>query len=612
MIQFILFACLLIQVALSIKLYLLNPHRKLNIYLSLVPGFSVFITILEINIFFTTDIVYANHLYYVYQSMAFFVNIAATLGYVEYIKIYTPTKSKLILKAINASVIITNCLWTVLVIIFGPTGRIFLSAPGQWSIDRYSIGPLFLAHTYASMFWLVVSVAIFIYLLLNAESKKKKCWFGLLAFLQLLLVIGIFSFITSHHNNLSPQADIMVSIPTTIAVFFQVCVLSSFTIFDINPKTIYSDALAATNNWIYVLDKKGNIRYVNDLATQQTGFNAYQLNNGNIENVLEIKNIDSPFTTPLHYLNSFTDANFSEIIIRFKKTGKLLNLQSSHKKLTLPDKTEVFLWVLIDTSQMETLRKQNAVIEATSAELKRAYDDMVFVIDITSHDLKTPLLTLVELAHLVKKESQMPSPNRIEEYLGYIESISQQSLTFSTKMIEFMQVGARQKNKEWNKISQIIRKVRDRMFITIEKSAAQITYEGIQEVYCDPSQLQELLTNFIDNAIKYRSAEVPQIHIKIFEVETMYHFSIKDNGIGIEEDFIPRLFLKYSREKINQAPGTGIGLFICKNIIETNNGEISISNNKPNKGITILFTLAKADDTITNRINRLKAVHKFR
>lgn len=604
MLPFTLFACMTIQIALAIKIYMLNPYRRLNKYLAMIPALYVISTVIEINIYFTTDAVYANQIYHIYQGFAFLPLILSTLGYMEYIRIYTSIKIKKTLWFIEFLVILSNGLSTLIVVFYGPPGRIFLSAPGRWSIDYNSMGFLFFLHTYSSVVWLVLSVCIFIYLTINAESGKKKRWFGTISFFQLLVVTGIVYFIASHSKTMAPQYDMATSIPATILVFLQLWVLSNFTIFDINPKNIYNEVLAATNNWVIVLDKKGSIRYINNIAVEKIEINYYQLIYGNINDVMEVKKTFNTYISPSAYLLGQTETKFSEIVVRFKKTCKSFNLQASQKKIFLPDKTEAILWVLIDTTLMEAMKIQKDIIEATSAKLEKAYNDITFVVNITSHDIRAPLETLVELVDLVLMEDKLPMPNRREEYLGYIAATSLQSLTLYKHMLEYLKNGSNEKKRECINVSYLIRYVKERLITAIEKNGAIITYEGLSEIYCNPEQIRELLANFTDNAIKYRSSNPPLINIEISESETMYHFSVKDNGMGINPLFIPKLFKEYVREGKIETAGTGMGLYLCKKIVEACNGEISINNNV-DKGVIVLFTIGKliGENNINNKLD---------
>ena len=240
------------------------------------------------------------------------------------------------------------------------------------------------------------------------------------------------------------------------------------------------------------------------------------------------------------------------------------------------------------------LKKNNELIAAKEAKLSKAYSDISFVMNLTSHDLKVPLKTIIELALLVKAEQKISGVNRSEEYLDYITSVGKQSLTLTSQLIEYMRVGAVERVLEMCDMHVMLDHIKQRLFYQIDRHFAKIIYTGVSHVFCDAKQIKELLANFIDNSLKYRTNEDPIIEINVSEGKEKYYFFIKDNGIGIEKDFLSQAFSPYTREQKNAADGTGIGLFICKKIIENNNGSISIQNNEIGHGITIQFEISKS------------------
>ena len=595
MLPIVLFACLVIQIGLSLKLLLINPYRKLNIFLSLIPAVSIFSTIIEINLNYITDIKIATKFYQFYQYLAFFPIIFLILSLVEYVKVYTKKYNKRMLTVINISVISINLLWIFLLIIQGPSAKIYLSKPGIWSIARSSLSLLFYCHTTASMLWLIFSIAFFIFLALKATVPQKRFWFRVLSFFQFIMVLGIIYFFTTIiKSSQKVEYDLTATIPITIILLLQLRVLSNFTIFDITPKNIYTDVLASINNWLVVLNEDGRISFVNESILNKTVYKSlFNVINLHIDELLEVKINDIKSDSCWNFLQNSGHIDFSEIVVRFKVSGDTYNLQSSLKKIILPDNSVSFLWVLIDTTSIEALKVNKEIIEANSAQLSKANNEISFIMNITSHDLKVPLKTLIELADLLKYENKIAGINRSEEYLDYITGVSKQALEITTQMIEYMRIGIVEKQPELLVMENIITALKQRLFTQIKKSGAVIYYTGCNTIFCDAYQVNELLANFIDNSIKYRSVNNPIIYIEITETDDKYYFLIKDNGIGIHEDFLPKLFARYRRAGNAEISGSGIGLYLCKKVIESNNGSINIINNVNEAGITVLFDMVK-------------------
>ena len=127
----------------------------------------------------------------------------------------------------------------------------------------------------------------------------------------------------------------------------------------------------------------------------------------------------------------------------------------------------------------------------------------------------------------------------------------------------------------------------------IHDGHALITHDPLPAVLADETQLTQLFQNLVGNAIKYQPAGIPQIHISAIEdVENKWVFSVKDNGLGIDPQYFDRIFGMFQRlHKRDEFAGTGIGLAICKKIVEQHGGSISVES-QPGKGSTFSFGLS--------------------
>ena len=592
MLPYLFFACLIILICLSLKSFLNNPARKLNIYLALIPGIFIFSTIIEIILYYDTDEQHAYYLFWVYQELGCGAITFLLLSIIENIKIYTRDYNTKVLSIIRKGVIYSNLALAIFILFHGPTAKIFLTKANMWDLDLSASKYLFYCHIYFNIFCLVLAKVGFMYLACKADSGKKKCIFVFLAFCEFILLSGIILIILPNKASDNPQYYFIASLPGTLAVLFNVWVLSDFSIFKIPAKNIYEDVITATNNWVLVLDENGKIKFVNNIVVAKSNFAVSTLYNMNIADLFEVLDGAGKNETKNLNLEQFRHT-FSDITLRFKNASIWFNLQLNIKKIILPDNIEAYLCVFIDPEKIDVLISSKAVIEADKEKLNKTHDDLSFIMNMTSHDLKAPLQTIIELVDLIKIESKLTGENRSEEYLNYITSISNQSLQLTSQMIEYMRIGVVDKKMVWSNFHSLLDDVKERLFVQIEKSHAQIDYKGLVNIYGDARQIKELLVNFVDNAIKYRSIADPIIQIEVLEEELQYQFTIKDNGLGIDDKLLPKIFTPSFKKEKRLLPGSGIGLYLCKTIIEANNGVINIQNNLPENGITINFNISK-------------------
>ncbi len=158
-------------------------------------------------------------------------------------------------------------------------------------------------------------------------------------------------------------------------------------------------------------------------------------------------------------------------------------------------------------------------------------------------------------------------------------------------LLEYSQVGTKEANFKSIDCSFVLDKVIGNLQATIEKSNAVITYDKLPSVMADTSQMSSLFQNLISNAIKFRGEEAPRIHISAERKGDEWVFSIRDNGIGIDPKDSERIFVMFQRlHGSADYPGTGIGLAICKRIIERHGGRIWVES-KIGKGSTFYFTI---------------------
>jgi light-regulated signal transduction histidine kinase (bacteriophytochrome) len=226
-----------------------------------------------------------------------------------------------------------------------------------------------------------------------------------------------------------------------------------------------------------------------------------------------------------------------------------------------------------------------------SEELARSNTDLRDFAYVASHDLKKPLQSIEGFAKLLARRYKGKLDAKADEFIEYIGSGVKRMQMLIKDLLEYSQVGAKEKKFKPADCSGVVQKAVGNLQAAIEESNAVVTYDGLPTVMVDTPQMISLFQNLIDNAIKFRGEEAPRVHISAERKGDEWVFSIRDNGIGIEPKDSERIFGMFQRlHGSTDYPGTGIGLAICKKIIERHGGRIWVES-EAGKGSTFYFTM---------------------
>lgn len=247
-------------------------------------------------------------------------------------------------------------------------------------------------------------------------------------------------------------------------------------------------------------------------------------------------------------------------------------------------------------AQLE-LHRQNIRLQQTETALMQANAILKSFAYSASHDLKQPLRTIMSFAQLMERRYKTDLDEEGKTYLNYIIGGVQNMQALIKGLLEYAELSNNlQPKMETIVINDLFINVLHNLNHQITSNHAVITFdENLPEQLTGiPFMLVQLFQNLISNAIKFQKKDTaPNIHIGIKEQEQHWLFSIKDNGIGIEDEFLAFVFKLFKRlHTVDKYTGSGIGLSICKKIIEIHHGEIWVES-KVGEGSTFYFTLGK-------------------
>jgi PAS domain S-box-containing protein len=231
-------------------------------------------------------------------------------------------------------------------------------------------------------------------------------------------------------------------------------------------------------------------------------------------------------------------------------------------------------------------------VQERTAELVRSNAELQQFAKIAAHDLQEPLRTIEGYANLLAKRYKGKLDSDADEFIEFILDGAGRMILLIQGVLTHSGIGATDlKPVESVDVNEILDTVRRNLQLSMRESGAKLEYSNLPEVVANKSELLQLFQNLIGNAIKYRGERAPVIKVSAEENVHEWVFSVEDNGIGIDPKYAEKIFDMFARlHGKTQYEGTGIGLAICKKIVETHGGRIWVQS-EPGRGSIFLFTL---------------------
>ncbi len=267
----------------------------------------------------------------------------------------------------------------------------------------------------------------------------------------------------------------------------------------------------------------------------------------------------------------------------WKQTVRLTSLpwRDAEIKAALELRKAIVNIVLRQADELAQLARD---LEISNAELKKfAY--------VASHDLQEPLNQVANYVQLLEMRYNDLLDEEAKEFISFaVEGVSLMQ-TLIDDVLAYSKVDMQAIEFELTEVDTALERALANLRKRISETGAIITHDPLPTIMADPTQLMQLFQNLIGNAIKFRSDKVPEIHVGASRLEDEWLFSVRDNGIGIDPQFSDRIFVIFQRlHTRDEYPGTGMGLAICKKIIECHRGRIWVES-QLGEGATFYFTI---------------------
>jgi len=285
-------------------------------------------------------------------------------------------------------------------------------------------------------------------------------------------------------------------------------------------------------------------------------------------------------------------------------TGKVTHFFALVKDISVRKETEDQVRLLNETLEQrvidrtKALQKANAILaeeiqqrEKLTEDLLRSNQELEQFAYIASHDLQEPLRTITSYTQLLDRRYSSNFDEKGHKYMNYVVDGANRMQQLITDLLAYSRVGRHDLERQTVNSATALAEVVQLLQTTITEAKAEITHDELPVIQFDPGQFRQLLQNLIGNAVKYHGEEPPKIHIAALRQENAWQFAIRDNGIGIDPQYAERIFVVFQRlHTRREYAGTGIGLAVCKKIVDRHGGKIWVES-QPNQGSTFYFTV---------------------
>ncbi len=224
-------------------------------------------------------------------------------------------------------------------------------------------------------------------------------------------------------------------------------------------------------------------------------------------------------------------------------------------------------------------------------ELEHSNKELEQFAYVASHDLQEPLRMVSSYTELLERRYGDKLDDKAREFIGYAVDGAVRMQRLINDLLEFSRVSTRGKALQHVDVTRVLGTVRANLSVAIQDAGALVTNDDLPTVMADETQLVQLLQNLIGNAIKFRGRDRPHVHVGAQATATEWVFAVRDNGIGIAPEYFERIFVIFQRlHARDEYPGTGIGLAVCRRILDRHGGRIWVES-EPGHGSTFYFAL---------------------
>jgi PAS domain S-box-containing protein len=248
------------------------------------------------------------------------------------------------------------------------------------------------------------------------------------------------------------------------------------------------------------------------------------------------------------------------------------------------------------TRDITERRQAEEALMKTMAELKRSNEELGQFAYVASHDLQEPLRMVASYTQLLAQRYKGRLDSDADEFIGYAVDGCNRMQRLIQDLLSYSHAGTNIGVLRKISVEKALEEAMANLQVTIKESGAVVTHDSLPTILTDDAQLVQVFQNLIGNAIKYHGTEAPRVQVSATNnAGNEWIFSVRDNGLGIEPQYFERIFILFQRlHGQKEFEGTGIGLAMCKKIVDRLGGRIWV-NSQPKHGSTFFFALPAGD-----------------